>query len=59
MTIPDSLLKTSTQTIIALGFTAVFCLLAVRGDVSPDLFSQQVATIIAFFFGVKMATNGS
>ena len=41
------------KTIVTLAVIAVFVLLAVRGDITPDNVMVIVSTVIAFYFGTQ------
>ena len=41
------------KSIVTLALTAVFCVLAVRGDVSVEHFLTIYSVIVAFYFGVQ------
>lgn len=43
----------SVKSIVTLTLTAVFAVLALRGNISGDQFLTIFATIIAFYFGVQ------
>lgn len=43
--------RSTTQTIVALTLTGTFAVLAFRGDISPELFIAQFATVTGFLFG--------
>lgn len=50
-TVRSILSRSTTQTIVALSLTAVFGVLALRGDIGADLFIAQFATVTGFLFG--------
>ena len=41
------------KTIVTLVVTAVFAVLALRGDIGPDLVMAVVTTVMAFYFGTQ------
>ena len=50
----DKLVKLlDVKSIVTLILTAVFAVLALRGDISPEQFLTIFATVIAFYFGVQ------
>ena len=42
------------KTIVTFVVTAVFAVLALRGDITPDNVMVIVTTVIAFYFGTQM-----
>lgn len=42
------------KTIITFGVMAVFVILALRGDITPDNVMVIVSTVIAFYFGTQI-----
>ena len=50
----NRLLKLLTvKSVVTMSLTAVFCVLSVRRDISPDLFMTVFTTVIAFYFGTQ------
>ena len=45
------------KTIVTFAVTAVFCVLALRGDITADNVMVIVTTVIAFYFGTQMEQN--
>lgn len=41
------------KTIVTLSVLAVFCVLSLRGDISPDNVMLIVGTVVAFYFGTQ------
>ncbi len=41
------------KSLVTLALTAVFCVLAIRGDISVEHFLTVYTVIIAFYFGVQ------
>ena len=41
------------KTIVTLAVTAVFAILSLRGDISPDNVMVIVSTVMAFYFGTQ------
>lgn len=41
------------KTIVTLAVLAVFCVLALRGGISPDNVMLIVGTVVAFYFGTQ------
>lgn len=41
------------KTLITIAVTAVFVVLALRGDISPEMVMTIVATVMAFYFGTQ------
>ena len=46
------------KTIVTLSVIAVFIVLALRGDISPDNVMLIVTSFISFYFGVQHEKNG-
>ncbi len=42
------------KTIVTLVIVAIFCVLALRGDVSPDNVQDIVLMVISFYFGTQI-----
>ncbi len=42
------------KTIVTLVIVAIFCTLALRGDVSPDNVQDIVLMVISFYFGTQI-----
>ncbi len=42
------------KNIISLALTAVFCVLALRGDVVPENFEKIFTMVVSFFFGYQL-----
>lgn len=42
------------KTIVTLAVIAVFAVLSLRGDVSPDNVMVIVSTVVAFYFGTQI-----
>ena len=47
------------KSLVTLALTAVFCVLAVRGDISTDHFLTVYSIVIAFYFGVQYEKHRS
>lgn len=47
------------KSLVTLALTAVFCVLAVRGDVSVEHFLTIYSVIVAFYFGVQYEKHRS
>lgn len=45
------------KSIVTLGLTSIFGILAVNGQVSADQFQTVFTTIIAFYFGTQYQKN--
>lgn len=45
------------KSIVTLMITIVFCVLAIRRQISPDQFLTIFTTIIAFYFGTQFQKN--
>ena len=45
------------KSIVTFVMTAVFAVMAIRGDVKPDIFVTIYSTIIAFYFGTQHEKN--
>ena len=45
------------KSIVTILLTAVFCVLAIRGEISEDKFLTIFTTVIAFYFGTKYEQN--
>lgn len=45
------------KSIVTLCLTAVFCVLAVRQEISAEQFLTIFTTVIAFYFGTQSAKN--
>lgn len=45
------------KSIVTLTLTAVFCVLAVRGDIGGDKFLTVFTMVISFYFGTKYEQN--
>jgi len=45
------------KSIVTFVLTAVFAVMAIRGDVKPDIFITIYSTIIAFYFGTQHEKN--
>lgn len=41
------------KTIVTLAVTAIFTVLAIRGDITPDNVMVVVSTVMAFYFGTQ------
>ncbi len=41
------------KSLVTLALTAVFAVLSVRGELSPEQFLTVFTTVIAFYFGVQ------
>ena len=41
------------KTIVTLAVIAIFTVLAIRGDITPDNVMVVVSTVIAFYFGTQ------
>lgn len=46
------------KTIVTLVVIAVFAVLALRGDITPDNVMVIVSTVIAFYFGTQYEKKG-
>ena len=46
------------KTIVTLLVIAVFCVLALRGDIEPDNVMYIVTSVIAFYFGTQHEKQG-
>lgn len=46
------------KTIVTLIVIAIFAVLAIRGDITPDNVMIIVSTVIAFYFGTQAEKNG-
>ena len=42
------------KNIMSLALTAVFCVLALRGDVVPENFEKIFTMVVSFFFGYQL-----
>ena len=47
------------KSLVTLALTAVFCVLAVRGEISTDHFLTVYSVVIAFYFGVQYEKHRS
>ena len=47
------------KSIVTLALTAVFCILAVRGEISVEHFLTVYSVVIAFYFGVQYEKHRS
>ena len=47
------------KTFLTLAIVAVFTVLALRGDISPDNVMVIVSSVIAFYFGVQHEKKGA
>ena len=47
------------KSLVTLALTAVFCVLAIRGDVSVEHFLTIYSVIVAFYFGVQYEKHRS
>lgn len=47
------------KTIVTLVVTAVFSVLALRGDITPDNVMVIVSTVMAFYFGTQHEKGGA
>lgn len=47
------------KSLVTLTLTAVFCVLAVRGDINGDKFLTIFTVIISFYFGTKYEQNNN
>jgi hypothetical protein len=47
------------KTFVTLAIVAVFTVLALRGDISPDNVMVIVSSVIAFYFGVQHEKKGA
>lgn len=45
------------KTLVTFAVTAVFVVLALRGDITPDNVMVIVTTVIAFYFGTQLEQN--
>ena len=41
------------KSLVTISLTAVFSVLSIRRDISPDLFMTVFSTVIAFYFGTQ------
>ena len=46
------------KTIVTLAVIAVFTVLAIRGDITPESVMVIVSTVIAFYFGTQHEKKG-
>ncbi len=46
------------KTIVTLIVIAIFAILAIRGDITPDNVMIIVSTVIAFYFGTQAEKRG-
>lgn len=42
------------KNIMSLALTAVFCILALRGDIVPENYEKIFTMVISFFFGYQL-----
>lgn len=47
------------KSLVTLTLTAVFCVLAIRGDISGDKFLTVFTVVISFYFGTKYEQNNN
>lgn len=47
------------KSLVTLTLTVVFCVLAIRGDISGDKFLTVFTVIISFYFGTKYEQNNN
>lgn len=45
------------KTLVTIAVISVFCVLALRGDISPDNVMIIVSSVIAFYFGTQIEKN--
>lgn len=46
------------KTVVTLAVIAVFCVLAIRGAITPDNVMIIVSSVIAFYFGTQTEKRG-
>ena len=44
----------SVKSIMSLSLTAVFCVLALRGDIVPENYEKIFMMVVSFFFGYQL-----
>ncbi len=44
----------SVKSIMSLSLTAVFCILALRGDIVPENYEKIFMMVVSFFFGYQL-----
>lgn len=42
------------KNLMSLSLTAVFCILALRGDIMPENFEKIFTMVVSFFFGYQL-----
>lgn len=42
------------KSIMSLALTAVFCMLALRGDIVPENYERIFTMVVSFFFGYQL-----
>ena len=42
------------KSLMSLSLTAVFCILALRGDIMPENYEQIFMMVVSFFFGYQL-----
>lgn len=47
------------KTLVTFAITFVFCVLALRGDITPDNVKDIVYIVIAFYFGTQHEKKGN
>jgi hypothetical protein len=47
------------KSLVTLTLTVVFCVLAIRGDISGDKFLTIFTVVISFYFGTKYEQNNN
>lgn len=47
------------KSLVTLTLTVVFCVLAIRGDISGDKFLTVFTVVISFYFGTKHEQNNN
>ena len=47
------------KSLVTLTLTVVFCVLAIRGDISGDKFLTIFTVVISFYFGTKYEQNSN
>jgi len=47
------------KTLVTFAVTAIFCTLALRGDIAPDVTMGVITTVIAFYFGTQHEKNNT
>lgn len=47
------------KSLVTLTLTVVFCVLAIRGDISGDKFLTVFTVVISFYFGTKYEQNNN